>query len=258
VTTKITRDVLEAYLHCKYKAHLKLDGEQGTPSEYGVFLTERREEARLQAIDRILARHGQDEVVRNVSLTAAALKAGPPFILDVLLENGPFSVYVDALQRVDGSSKLGDFHYAPVLFDQGEHVRKEQRILLEVFGLLLSRAQGRMPASGFVWHGRDCRATKVRLTADPLKAEKVIRDLQGIAGEAVPRLLLNDHCPACGFRQRCHDQAAREDNLSLLRGLGEKEFKGYARKGILTLTQLAHTFRPRRKGKRAVRKTHHR
>src|SRR5262249_45111353 len=36
------------------------------------------------------------------------------------------------------------------------------------------------------------------------------------------------------------------------------EIRSYARKGILTLTQLAHTFRPRRKGKRVVRKTHHR
>ena len=42
-----------------------------------------------------------------------------------------------------------------------------------------------------------------------------------------------------------------EDNLSLLRGLGQKAIAAYARKGILTLTQLAHTFRPRRKGKRS-------
>jgi predicted RecB family nuclease len=42
--------------------------------------------------------------------------------------------------------------------------------------------------------------------------------------------------------------------------MGEKEVKGYARKGIFTVTQLAHTFRPRRKGKRAVQrknKRHH-
>ncbi|MBR0716912.1 TM0106 family RecB-like putative nuclease, partial [Bradyrhizobium liaoningense] len=38
--------------------------------------------------------------------------------------------------------------------------------------------------------------------------------------------------------------------LSLLRGIGEKAIKRYARKGILTLTRLAHTFRPRRRGKR--------
>ena len=73
-----------------------------------------------------------------------------------------------------------------------------------------------------------------------------------------PRLVLNDHCQVCEFRQRCHEQAVQEDNLSLLRGMGEKEVKGYARKGILTVTQLAHTFRPRRKGKRAGRRTHHR
>jgi hypothetical protein len=45
----------------------------------------------------------------------------------------------------------------------------------------------------------------------------------------------------------------REDNLSLLRGLGQKGISAYARKGILTLTQLAHTFRPRRRGKRSSR-----
>jgi hypothetical protein len=70
--------------------------------------------------------------------------------------------------------------------------------------------------------------------------------------EAVPpRLILNDHCAVCEFRQRCHQQAVEEDNISLLRGLKEKEVKAYARKGILTVTQLAHTFRPRRRRRRS-------
>jgi len=69
--------------------------------------------------------------------------------------------------------------------------------------------------------------------------------------DALPRLILNDHCAVCEFRQRCHQQAVESDNISLLRGMKEKEVKAYARKGILTVTQLAHTFRPRRKGKRA-------
>ena len=46
--------------------------------------------------------------------------------------------------------------------------------------------------------------------------------------------------------------------MSLLRGLGEKEIKNYGRKGLFTLTQLAHTFRPRRKGKRSERGSKHR
>jgi predicted RecB family nuclease len=67
-----------------------------------------------------------------------------------------------------------------------------------------------------------------------------------------PPLILNAHCQICEFRQRCHDQAVREDNLSLLRGMSEKEMKHHSRKGIFTITRLAHTFRPRRKGKRAT------
>src|SRR5262249_16446923 len=44
-------------------------------------------------------------------------------------------------------------------------------------------------------------------------------------------------------------QAVEEDNLSLMRGMGEKEIKRNARKGIFTLTQLSYTFRPRRRPK---------
>lgn len=49
----------------------------------------------------------------------------------------------------------------------------------------------------------------------------------------------------------------QEDDLSLLRGMQEKEVKGYARKGILTVTQLAHTFRPKRSGKRVPPRSNH-
>src|SRR5262249_60703462 len=34
VIVKITREVLEGYLICKYKGHLKLAGQAGTPSDY--------------------------------------------------------------------------------------------------------------------------------------------------------------------------------------------------------------------------------
>jgi predicted RecB family nuclease len=161
-------------------------------------------------------------------------------------------VAFDGLVRVPGSSRLGDYHYAPVLFAEGRRVRKTHRALLDVFALLLARFQGRRPAGGVVWHGDECRATRVRLTADPHTADRILDEIGRMrAEEAPPRLVLNDHCAACEFRQRCHEQAAKEDNISLLRGMKEKEVKAYARKGILTVTQLAHTFRPRRRRRRS-------
>src|SRR4051795_3698186 len=146
-----------------------------------------------------------------------------------------------------------------MLFHEGRGGGKQQRLLLELYGLLLSRLQGQMPSSGIVWHGKECRTTRIRLNADLRRTERLLREVKEmVVTESPARLILNDHCQVCEFRQRCHDQAVQEDNLSLLRGMGEKELKAYSRKGLLTVTQLAHTFRPRRKGKRQVKKTHKR
>src|SRR4051794_26524320 len=122
MTSKITRDVLEGYLNCRYKGFLKLAGEQGTRSDYEAMLMAARDEVRRKAIEKILDRHQADEVARNIPLTAAALKAGPLFILDAALEDDVVSLHIDGLRRVDGPSQLGDFHYVPVLFHEAEKV----------------------------------------------------------------------------------------------------------------------------------------
>jgi predicted RecB family nuclease len=249
---KITRDIIESYLNCQYKGHLKLTGHQGMSSAYELLLVESRDGVSHRASDTILSRHSAGEVERDNVLTPAVLKRGAAFLLNATLEDEHISLAFDGLKRLPGASKLGDFYYVPVLFFEGRQVRKQQRALLDVYGLLLSRLQGRAPGSGIIWHGKECRATQVRLNPDPRKADRLLAELRQMQrAESPPRLNLNNHCNVCEFHQRCHRQAMQEDNISLLRGMKEKEVKAYARKGILTVTQLAHTFRPRRKGKRA-------
>src|SRR5262249_43904073 len=160
--TRITRDVIESYLNCKYKGYLRQAGQQGSPSDHESMVAELRETIRRRAIEKIVARHKKDDLARNIPLTASALKRGALFVLYATLEDDFFPLRFDGLKKVDGPSKLGDFHYVPMLFHEGPKVRKEQRRLLELQGLLLSQVQGRMPASGMVWHGKECRATRVR------------------------------------------------------------------------------------------------
>ena len=238
---------------------MKLAGQQGIVSDYEALLIATRQEVRQQAIGKILARNPEGEVARDIILTAAALREGPSFVLNATLEDDLLSLSFDGLKRVDGPSKLGDFQYVPMLFHEGQKVGKEQRLLLEIYGLLLSRLQGQMPSSGIIWHGKECRTTRVRLNGDLRKTERLLREVKEMVNaQSPPKLMLNDHCQVCEFRQRCHDQAVQEDNISLLRGMGEKEIKRYARKGIFSVTQLAHTFRPRRKGKKQLQTTHKR
>lgn len=259
MSAKITREVLEGHLSCKSKGFLKLTGQQGTKSAYETLLTGLREEVRRRTTDQILTQHPGTEVERGIPLTLSALKRGASFILDATWEDDLLSLCFDGLKRVAGPSKLGDFHYIPLLFHGSRRISQEQRALLDLYGLLLSRLQGRTPSSGIVYHGQEGRATRVHLNRDPRRTEQLLRGLEQLRhNEAPPKLVLNDHCAVCEFRQHCHAQAVKEDNLSLLRGLGEKEVKRYARKGLLTLTQLAHTFRPRRKGKRVQQRNNRR
>ena len=254
MATRITRDIIESYLTCKVKAHLKLAGNQGIRSDYEGFLLQTRREVRQQAIGKILSKTSRDDVASSIPLTAALLRAGSSYVLDTTLEDDLLSLSFDGLKKADGPSGLGDFHYVPMLFHEANAVGKTQRLLLEFLAWILSRSQGRLPAYGIVWHGRECKVTKVRLNADTRRSQNLLRELREMANPGTPpSLILNNHCSVCEFRQRCHDQAVQEDNISLLRGIGDKEIRKLNRKGIFTIAQLSCIFRLRKRGKRVKR-----
>ncbi len=253
---KIANEVLEGYFNCKLKAYLKNASEPGIRTDYEALLLTRHAEVSVMATEKILVSHGESQVARSVVVTAPFLESGPPFVLNALYEDDLFRLKLDGLKKVPGPSRLGAFHYVPVLFHGGEKVGREQRLLLELYGLLLAGVQGLVPSHGLVWHGKDCRNSRVALK--PGRAEVVMRQLRRTKSADQPKLILNDHCQTCEYQRRCREQAEKEDGLSLLRGISEKEIRGLARKGVLTLTQLAHTFRPRRKGKRSVQRHHKR
>jgi predicted RecB family nuclease len=253
MTSKITLDVIDAFLSCKLKAYLRLAGGTGSKSDYAKMLTDIRQTVRQNAFATIHNKY-HDAVSIGTPITRSRLKEGKAFLLDAKLDSDCYSVEFHGLKRLNEPSALGTFHYVPVLFTEARRIRKTQRRLLEVLGLLLSPVQGKMPGHGVVYYGHECKPTIVHFTKSMKSAEALLEDLLRIhQTEPAPSLLLNEHCPVCEFRPQCHSQAVQEDNLSLLRGVGEKLVKRYARKGLFTLTQLAHTFRPRRKGKRSDR-----
>ena len=258
MAAKITTNCIEDYLRCKTKAYLKALGEQGTNSEYGLLLSEMKSETKRTMIEWILSRHKEGAVLKDVSVTAAGLSRETTFVLDAMIEDDTFSLIFDGLMRAPGESRLGEFHYVPVLFRPGEKVRLEARLLLAILGNVLGDLQGRQPEEGVVYLGSGCRGARVRLKEQLReRAKRIVGEIKDLrARDALPKLMLNSHCPACEFRHRCHAEAMRQDDLSLLRGVGENEILSQNRRGIFTVTQLSYTFRPRRKNKRAKDQGH--
>jgi predicted RecB family nuclease len=254
MAAKITREVLEAYLKCRTKGHLKLAGEVGDKSDYEALMAELRERVRLAATARLRARHQDGEVLRGVTATPEVLRRGVPLILEAVVEDGDFSVRFDALQRATGPSTLGEFHYVPVLFHEAEKAGKEHKDLLELLGLILGTVQGREPAWGILLHGRGCETRRPKLQPDG-QARRTLEELKELRGGGTPpRLTLNGHCQVCEFRQRCKGEASAKDDLSLLRGMSQKEIEKHRKRGIATVTQFSHSYQPGRRGKRRAGK----
>jgi predicted RecB family nuclease len=248
MATKITRDIIESYLNCKYKGHLKLGGESGTRSDYEAMSAAVTQASREQAIAELVARFGGGDACRGIAVSAATLARGAPLLVEASIEDEDLSLCFDGLKGVEGPSRVGGHHYLPVLHNHGDKVGRHPRVLLAVFGLTLARVQGLRPTTGLIVRGSEGRLGRVRLDAKLYRqAELILAELGRLqAGDEAPRLRLNAHCQFCEFRQRCQTEATTKDDLSLLRAMAEKEIKKCEKRGVFTVTQLSFTFRARR------------
>lgn len=167
---QIGRGILESYLLCKTKSHLKISGECGKITEYESFLLGERAKVRDRAIAGIPTRceEGEAGIIPNEPATLPVLKRRSAYILDTRVELDGFCLDIDALMRVPGESALGDFHYVPVLYQAGEKIRREQQILLASLGCVLGDIQGRQPGFGVVYRAGSERGSKVRFSG-PLR-----------------------------------------------------------------------------------------
>jgi hypothetical protein len=98
------------------------------------------------------------------------------------------------------------------------------------------------------------RSTASKFTKD---AEALLaRTKACIANDTPPPFSLIAHCSECQFKESCYKKLKEKDCISLLPGMTPTVVAKYHKKGITTITQLSHMFRPRRSGRvphRAVR-----
>src|SRR3954454_20931486 len=175
--TLISRDIIESYVHCKYKGYLKLDGRSGTRSDFEVLMTELRGEILQRANAGLTGRHREEEILKGLVIPPSILGMKSPLILDAVIQSDELSLKYDGLKRVDELSRPADSHYIPILVYEGEKVRSEHRRVLEVYALALGRVQGVEPKFGLIIHGRDCRTLRVHFKGGLVWATRTLEEL---------------------------------------------------------------------------------
>jgi predicted RecB family nuclease len=247
MVAKISRDLIESHLNCRYKASLKRRGDSGTKVDFETLMSEIQDEVRQAFVAKTILDRPDDFIPNGVEVSVPTLMRGSSYLFNAMLIDDHAELLVDGLQRKAGASKLGDFHYLPMLFDAHEKTGPTQRVVLEVFGQILEGIQGRTPRWDFIIHGKPCKIQKIQLRSKPVEAQRTLVELKAnYASNDLPQLMPNGHCEICEFRLHCSSEAISKDDLSLLRTMSETEIKKYARRGIFTVMQLSCTFRARK------------
>jgi predicted RecB family nuclease len=246
----IDNDIFESYLHCKYKAYLKLGGNHGNRSEYEIMKSEIKSLYKRDALQRVIPSCEKKEILNNQDLSSA-IKDGNKVIVDAHVSYGDLQSYCDFTERTPGKSDLGAFHYLPVLFVEKEKLSKEDKLMMAYNGLVIGNMQNRQPEYGKIIYGKRFAISKIKFDEKLDIVTKIINDLRKYHDNgSLPQLILNRHCEICEFNATCREKAIKDGNLSLLGQIGAKEVLKKNKKGIFNLTQLSYTFRPRRKRKR--------
>jgi predicted RecB family nuclease len=252
----ITNDIFVSFLHCNRKAFLRAAGTPGHPTDIETVLLDLGQTYRRQALEAFLDPYPAQDVLHDPPRLEEALKSPMRVIVNATASAEGLSSLIQAAERMKGLDQRGAPVFAPVIFILNETVSHADKMLLAFNALVLSSVQGVLPLFGKIVHGSTYKVLKCKI--EPLVGEvrKLVAQIQAAQAEgaAAPRVRLNRHCNICEFRAECQRLAEEGNDLSLLRGLSEKEIQKQESRGVTTVTQFSYTYRPGRRGKRKTGK----
>jgi predicted RecB family nuclease len=249
---KITSDIFEAYLNCPTKCFLRWRGETGAGIEYAGWVRRRTEhyhEDRIKEFKDIACRDGR--------IIAAVLTEDPKvndheWMFDFVAEAPELESHIHFIERTPPKESDKPPQFVPTRFVYTNKINKHDKLLLGFDALVLSEVIGREVGFGKIMHGDDHATLKVNTSAMAKEAQQLTRKISKLLStDCPPELVLNRHCAKCEFQARCKEEAVELDDLSRLSGLTDMDRTHYRSRGIFTVTQLSHTFRPRKTSKRA-------
>lgn len=252
----ITSAHIEAYSHCPRKAFLLRTEATTTadPHPYASYIQEQADANRRAHLAR-LAEAG--EVARYSG--PADLDAGWGVISEVELKVGDLHAHVDFLSKVEGATQRARHSHEPVRVLGTQGASKADAVCCAFQGFVLGEVQGRPPAHAtLVGAGGPVR--KIPLAGQHKAVGQAVAAMRGWSENSThepPPVVLNKHCPLCPYRAACLQQAENDDSLSLLDRMTPKLMQKYHAKGIFTVRQLSHLYKPRRARKNARRPVRH-
>jgi predicted RecB family nuclease len=251
---KISAELFDAFLKCPTKCWLRAAAEPSTGNAYAEWVKSKAASYRVSEAERLALEIPKDEFV--VSPTVENLRSGKWLLATGMVTQAQQSSCaleseLDAVARVPSERRGRQTQFIPIRFIFTNKLGKDEKLQLAFDAFVLSETLGRDVSLGNIIHGDDHATQKVKTSDLASEVRKRIETISGLlSSPSPPDLVLNRHCAECEFQARCWKIAIEKDDLSLLAGMSAKERQKFRNNGIFTVTQLAYTFRPRRRPRR--------
>jgi predicted RecB family nuclease len=247
----VSSPLFEAYLECPTKCWLRSHAEPSTGNLYAEWNHLQKATYCEDRLKHLLGTFPESDQAKEPQLSRHAKDVKWYLATNVCLRSDGLETCLQALER-KAPERRRPAQFIPYRFTFFNKVTKNDKLSLAFDALVLSEIVRLEVSSGKIVHGDCGNMLNVNLSALVREVPKHIAAANAILVESSPPdLVLNPHCKHCEFQARCYDLMKQKDDLSLLSRMSEKEREKLHDKGIFTITQLSHTFRPRRRGRRS-------
>jgi len=256
----ITDDLVETFLKCPTKCFLRSRGEAGTGNAYAAWVRTKNDVFRIEGTKRLVAEVTPDKCAIGTQAMGSLKPAAWHLGIDLAVQSQELQCFCHAVEQIPSAGRGRTAQFVPIRFLFRNKLSRDDKVLLAFDARVLSEVLSRAVGLGKIVHGENYVTLKVKTSALASDVRKVTDKIGTLlASPSPPDLVLNRHCAECEFQNRCRQKGIEKDDLSLLSGMAEKERTDFNAKGIFTVTQLSHTFRPRRRpqGLRDKRERYH-
>ena len=244
----ITSRLFEAYLKCPTKFFLQSISETGHENSCADWVRAQNESYRNAGGKRLVDKYPNGDCVIGPTDSEHLRAAKWKLAVDLVARSRILESTIHAVERVPSESQGKAAQFIPIRFVPTNKLAKDDKLMLTFDALVLSEVLGQEITLGRIIHGDDHATLKIMTRSLVSDVRKIIGKISALLPDAVPpNLALNRHCAECEFRDRCRPKAIEKDDLSLISGLPQKEILKLNKKGIFSVTQLSHTYRPIRR-----------
>lgn len=234
---QINDEILQAFIHCPYKAYRKSKEQTGIISDYQTLYNQ------LKQTQKVNFRKQLPENIKTVSsdttFDGILPKEGVALDLNFKCEN------ID--NTLDGVEFAGRKSIIPVFITPFEKVTRADKLFVALQTTFIQNEFHLQAEYCKIIFRENIRQTKFGLSSFAKTIKKSITELNKIlSGSNAPAFYKNAHYPVCKFQNSCLEKLVERDDLSLLTSLKSKEIIQKDNRGIFSVKQLSYTFRPKK------------